>query len=146
MLDGGEDIEFIARRLIILASEDIGNADPRGIQVATSAHYAIKHIGMPEARIILSQATIYLARAPKSNASYSAINEALSFVKESPTLEVPNHLKSRKAGNKDYLYPHSYKNHYTKQSYRNENHVFFESSEIGYEKMQSDYEKKVKND
>lgn len=145
MIDGGEDIEFIARRLIILASEDIGNADPRGLQMATSAHYAIKQIGMPEARIILAQATTYLARAPKSNASYEAINNALSFVVENPTLEVPTHLRNHHPDAKKYIYPHSRANHFVKQDYQEKKKEFFRSSRLGYEKMQDDYMDKIKN-
>ena len=144
MLDGGEDIEFIARRLIILASEDIGNADPRGLQVATSAHYAIKNIGMPEARIILAQATTYLANAPKSNASYKAIDNALAYVRENPTVEVPTHLRNHHPDKKNYIYPHQFENHYTAQEY-GAPEKFFESSNLGYEKMQEDYLRKIKN-
>ena len=144
MLDGGEDIEFIARRLIILASEDIGNADPRGLQVATSAHYAIKNIGMPEARIILAQATTYLANAPKSNASYKAIDNALAYVRENPTVEVPTHLRNHHPDKKNYVYPHQFENHYTAQEYGAPER-FFESSNLGYEKMQEDYLRKIKN-
>ncbi len=144
MLDGGEDIEFIARRLIILASEDIGNADPRGLQVATSAHYAIKNIGMPEARIILAQATTYLANAPKSNASYLSIDNALNYVRSNPTVEVPTHLRNHHPDKKNYKYPHSYPGHYTKQSYQNTGQTFYESSQIAYEKMQQDYLTKIK--
>jgi putative ATPase len=94
MLEGGEDPNFIARRLAILASEDIGNADPRGIQVAAAAWELVERIGMPEARITLSQCAIYLALAPKSNASYVAINEAMSDVKEGRTIPVPIFLQS----------------------------------------------------
>lgn len=145
MLDGGEDIEFIARRLIILASEDIGNADPRGLTVATSAHYGIKHIGMPEARIILAQATTYLANAPKSNASYRAIDEALAYVRENPTVEVPTHLRNHHPDKKNYLYPHSHKNHWVKQNYHPDGAQFYQSSGLGYEKMQDDYQQKSRN-
>ncbi len=103
MLEGGEDPRFIARRLAILASEDIGNADPRGIMVAEAAWSLVERIGLPEARITLSQAAIYLALAPKSNASYMAINEAIADVREGRTLPVPMHIKDgnvRKAGAK----------------------------------------------
>ena len=143
MLDGGEDIEFIARRLIILASEDVGNADPRALQIATSSHYAIKNIGMPEARIILAQATTYLANAPKSNASYLAIDAALAYVQENPTVEVPTHLRNHHPDKKNYKYPHSFENHWTKQKYKNNPENFFESSTLGYEKMQDDYLKRI---
>lgn len=97
MLDAGEDPRFIARRLAILASEDIGNADPRGIMVAQSAWELLERIGMPEGRIILAQATTYLALAPKSNASYAAIDEALADVKEGRTIAVPVHLRDGNA-------------------------------------------------
>jgi len=97
MLDAGEDPRFIARRLAILASEDIGNADPRGIMVAQSAWELLERIGMPEGRIILAQATTYLALAPKSNASYVAIDEALADVKEGRTIPVPVHLRDGNA-------------------------------------------------
>ncbi|MFT6632150.1 MAG: putative ATPase [Bacteriovoracaceae bacterium] len=143
MLDGGEDIEFIARRLIILASEDVGNADPRALQIATSSHYAIKNIGMPEARIILAQATTYLANAPKSNASYLAIDAALAYVQENPTVEVPTHLRNHHPDKKNYKYPHSFENHWTEQKYKNNPEIFFESSALGYEKMQDDYLKRI---
>lgn len=144
MLDGGEDIEFIARRLIILASEDVGNADPRALQIATSAHYGIKNIGMPEARIILAQATTYLANAPKSNASYMAINEALAYVRDNPTVEVPTHLRNHHPDKKNYKYPHSFMNHWVKQDYKSISEKFYESSYLGYERMQEDYLSKVK--
>ncbi len=145
MLDGGEDIEFIARRLIILASEDIGNADPRGLQMATSAHYAIKQIGMPEARIILAQATTYLAQAPKSNASYLSIDNALAFVRDNPTVEVPTHLRNHHPDKKNYKYPHSYPGHFVEQDYQTNPKTFFESSQIAYEKMQQDYLSRLKS-
>ena len=146
MLDGGEDPEFITRRLIILASEDIGNADPRGLQMATSAHYAIKNIGMPEARIILAQATTYLTQAPKSNASYLAIDKALAYVKENPTIEVPTHLRNHHPDKKNYLYPHSYPSHWTAQDYleKQNQEEFFQSTHLGYEKNQAEYLDRLK--
>lgn len=144
MIDGGETPEFIARRLIISASEDIGNADPRALQVATSCHYSIKNIGMPEARIILAQATTYLAQAPKSNSSYLAIDEALSFVKNNPTIEVPTHLRNHHPDKKNYKYPHSFSNHWTEQDYQGFSFNFFTSSNIGYERMQKEYLDKIK--
>jgi len=144
MLEGGESPEFIARRLIISASEDVGNADPRALQMATSAHYGIKNIGMPEARIILAQATTYLANAPKSNASYNAINEALSYVRDNPTVEVPTHLRNHHPDSKKYKYPHSFPNHYTAQDYMDGDTKFYRSSNVAYEKMQEDYLAKIK--
>ncbi|MBM76264.1 MAG: hypothetical protein CMK59_12745 [Proteobacteria bacterium] len=105
MLEGGEDPEFIARRMLIFASEDVGNADLRALPLACSTLQSIKMIGMPEARIILGQCCTYLASAPKSNASYKAINSALSFVKKTGSASVPPHLCDPPKG---YLYPHDY--------------------------------------
>ena len=93
MLAAGEDPRFIARRLVILAAEDVGNADPQGLQMATAALHAVQAIGMPEARIVLSQVTTYLACAPKSNAAYVAINKALADVESGIRLQVPPHLR-----------------------------------------------------
>jgi putative ATPase len=112
MLEGGEDARFIARRMIVLASEDVGNADPRALLVAVAAAQAVEHVGLPEARINLSQAAVYLARAPKSNASYVAIAEATSDVRELGTVRPPKSLRDgsyggRKLGNGEgYVYPH----------------------------------------
>jgi putative ATPase len=118
MLDGGEDPVFIARRLVILASEDIGNADPQALTLAVSTMQAVSAIGMPEARINLAQAVCYLAATPKSNACYLAINEALSYVQESTTMRVPDHLRNfPPKGSKPYLYPHDHPEHLVKQNY-----------------------------
>ncbi|MBY0515994.1 MAG: replication-associated recombination protein A [Bacteriovoracaceae bacterium] len=118
MLDGGEDPEFIARRLMILASEDVGLANSQALQVACNAHYVTKNIGMPEARITLSHATIFMALSPKSNAAYTAVDEALGFVKENPTLQVPDYLSNIGPAKKQYKYPHSFPMHFVAQSYR----------------------------
>ena len=114
MLEGGEDPRFIARRMIVLASEDVGNADPRALQVAVAAAHAVEHVGLPEARLNLSQAAIYLARAPKSNASYVAIKEATADVREHGQLRPPDELRdasyrgAKKLGRgQGYIYPHS---------------------------------------
>ena len=113
MLEGGEDARFIARRMIVLASEDIGNADPRALLVAVAAAQAVEHVGLPEARLNLAQAAIYLARAPKSNASYVAINAATDDVREHGTVKPPKSLRDgsyygRQLGNgKGYVYPHN---------------------------------------
>ena len=113
MLESGEDARFIARRMIVLASEDIGNADPRALLVAVAAAQAVEHVGLPEARLNLSQAAIYLARAPKSNASYNAINRATKDVQERGNIRPPKSLRDgswygRKLGHGEgYLYPHS---------------------------------------
>ena len=118
MIDGGEDPVFIARRLVIFASEDVGNADPTALTLATSALQSISNIGMPEARIILAQATTYLASTYKSNAAYLAIDQALEYVRTLSTIHVPDHLKNHPpAGSQKYLYPHSYENHFVKQNY-----------------------------
>lgn len=117
MLDGGEDPVFIARRLMILASEDIGLASTQALMLATQAHYAIKNLGMPEARISLAHVTLALSLMPKSNSSYLAIDSALEWVKNNQTLEVPAHLKSQGPAKANYLYPHDYPNHYVQQEY-----------------------------
>ena len=117
MLDGGEDPEFIARRLMILASEDVGLANSQALQVTANAHYVVKHIGMPEARITLSHATVFMALSPKSNSAYKAVDAALGFVKENPTIEVPGHLSNVSPEKKNYKYPHSYPGNWTEQRY-----------------------------
>jgi putative ATPase len=112
MLEGGEDARFVARRMIVLASEDIGNADPRALLVAIAAAQAVEHVGLPEARLNLAQAAVYLARAPKSNASYVAINEATADVREHGNVRPPKSLRDasyygRRLGHGDgYVYPH----------------------------------------
>ena len=121
MIDGGEDPVFIARRLVIFVSEDVGNADPTALGLALNALQAVSQIGMPEARIILSQATTYLASTFKSNASYMAINEALEYVKQTETIDTPDHLKNYPPpGSAPYLYPHNYPHHWVKQDYTSE--------------------------
>jgi putative ATPase len=124
MLEAGEDPLFIARRLVILAAEDIGNADPHGLLVAVSAAQAVQMIGLPEGRIPLAQATLYLATAPKSNAAYVAIDKALAELKRIPGAKVPAHLRGTGySGAKDlghgkgYLYPHAYPGHFVVQNY-----------------------------
>ncbi|MBF0297658.1 MAG: replication-associated recombination protein A [Oligoflexia bacterium] len=114
MLDGGEDPLFIARRMIIFASEDIGNADPMALILATSTLEAVKNIGMPEARINLAQAVTYLASTFKSNANYVGINEAMKFVEEHSTIEVPNNIKTHP---QNYKYPHNFPQHFVKENY-----------------------------
>lgn len=135
MIDGGEDPVFIARRLVIFASEDIGNADPRALMIATSALTGVQNIGMPEARIILAQATTYLASTVKSNASYLSIDKALSYVRERATIEVPTHLRNTHPDKKNYKYPHSFDGHFVKQKYSNVEEKFYCPTEIGQEKF-----------
>ena len=139
MLYAGEDPRFIARRLIILAVEDIGNADPRGLLLAVAAKEAVEFVGMPEARIILSQAVTYLSSAPKSNASYLAIEKALSDVKEGKVLPVPKPLRgasyagAKRLGHTGYKYAHDYKGHFVDQEYMPSSAVYYEPTGQGYE-------------
>lgn len=145
MLYAGEDIKFIARRIMICASEDVGNADPQALNVAVSAALAAERIGLPEAQIILSQAASYVACAPKSNAAYVAIQNAMENVKTTRTMPVPVHLQDRhykgaaKLGHGEgYKYAHDYPKHYVKQQYLPdgmEGTVFYELSDNGYEKQ-----------
>ena len=140
MLVAGEDPRFIARRLVILASEDIGNADPRGISVAVAAMHAVEFIGMPEARITLAQATTYLATAPKSNAAYLAVDAAMEDIRNGKVLEVPEKFKNipiQAVGKEDsgeaYIYPHNYEGHYVEQSYMPEHREYYTPTREGYE-------------
>jgi putative ATPase len=143
MLYAGEDPRFVARRLMILASEDIGNADPRGLTVATSALQAVEVVGMPEARIILAQATTYLATAPKSNASYLAIEKASADIEHGRVLQVPERLKNVKLkaagrartpeGDEQYRYPHDYAGHVVEQEYIPTQNRYYQPSDQGYE-------------
>ena len=156
MLYAGEDIKFIARRIMICASEDVGNADPNALQVAVAAAQAVERIGMPEARIILSQAALYVATAPKSNACYMAIDKALDVVKNSNTAPVPVHLKdahykgSAKLGHGvGYLYAHDYPNHYVRQQYLPDAYVnekFYEPGDMGYERDIKKHLDKIKSE
>lgn len=143
MIDGGEDPIFIARRLMILASEDIGNANPQALTLASSTHYTVSKIGMPEGRIPLAQCTIYLASSPKSNLAYKAINKALAFVKERPSAEVPGHLKTHSPEKKNYQYPHDYPNHYIQQKYRFDHENFIDWDQQGLEERLEGYLKKL---
>ena len=139
MLAAGEDPRFIARRLVISASEDIGNADPRGISVAVAAMQAVEFVGMPEARITLAQATTYLATAPKSNASYVALDAATADLQAGRVLEVPEHLKNvhiqavGKEEAPEYVYPHNYAGNYAVQDYLPTSNVYYRPTRNGYE-------------
>ena len=155
MLAGGEDVKFIARRLIILASEDIGLANPNALLIANTCFDAVNKIGMPEARIILSEATIYLATSPKSNSAYMAIKKAEAIVKETGDLPVPLHLRNaptklmKNIGyGKDYKYSHSYDNNYIEQDYLPEkikSEIFYDSGnnpkEVSIKKFLEDIKK-----
>jgi len=144
MLDGGEDPKFIARRMIILASEDIGNADPYALTLATSCFTAVDYVGMPEARIMLAQTATYLASAPKSNASYLAIEEALQDVKNLPNLPVPLHLRNAPTRlmenfgyGENYKYAHDFPGHFVEQQYLPDNlkdKIYYKPTDIGKEK------------
>jgi len=140
LIEGGESADFIARRLVILASEDVGNANPQALTLCTSALTSVAKIGYPEARIILSQAVIYLCASPKSNAAYMAINEALNAVKNGVMLAIPKHLQNNGSG---YLYPHDYGG-YVKQKYLEKPMKFVELKEIGYEKKMKDWYESIK--
>ena len=144
MLYAGEDIKFIARRIMIHAAEDVGMADPQALNVAVSAAQAVERIGMPEARIILAEAAIYVASAPKSNSVISAIDQAMEAVRSEKTRPVPVHLKdthykgAEKLGHgAGYLYPHDFPGHYVKQQYLPdgmEGRTFYHPSDEGFEK------------
>lgn len=140
MLDGGEDPEFIARRLMILASEDVGLANSQALQVTSNAHYVCKQIGMPEARITLSHATVFMALCPKSNSVYKAIDAALNHVKENPTIEVPGHLSNVSPEKKNYKYPHSYPGNWVDQRYlpKDVSERFYKPLMNGSEKILND--------
>ncbi|MBQ3602078.1 MAG: replication-associated recombination protein A [Lachnospiraceae bacterium] len=155
MLYAGEDIRFIARRIVIAASEDVSNADANALVVATAAAQAVERIGMPEARIILAQAAAYVACAPKSNSAIMAIDKALNMVKEQQMTNIPNHLRdahykgSSKLGHgKGYQYAHDYPNHYVNQQYLPDELVgeeIYVLSDNGEEKEWKDYWGKIKN-
>jgi len=140
MLYAGEDIMFIARRIVIFASEDIGNADPKALEIAVAAMKAVEMIGMPEARIILAQAVTYCASAPKSNASYIAIDEAMNDIKENRIQAVPLHLKdshykgAEKLGHgKDYKYPHDFNGAFVEQDYMPLKKIYYRPKDSGFE-------------
>jgi putative ATPase len=140
MLQAGEDPRFIARRIVILASEDIGNADPQALVVASAAQQVVERIGMPEAQLTLGQAAIYMATAPKSNASALAIWGAMSDVKEGRTIPVPKHLKdthykgSKRLGHGEgYQYPHDHEGGVVEQDYLGVDKVYYEPTDRGYE-------------
>jgi putative ATPase len=142
MLYAGEDPRFVARRLVILASEDIGNADPRGLTVAVATLNAVDFVGMPEARIALAQATTYLATAPKSNAAYKGLEAAMADVKEGRVLPVPRHLRStgskqaaKAFGHKGYQYAHDFDGHFVDQEYVPTDKIYYDPTSSGYEEI-----------
>ena len=146
MIEGGEKLEFIARRLIIFASEDIGNADPRALDLAVSGFNAAHIVGYPEAAINLAHVTTYLASAPKSNASYIALNKAKDIIKNNEMPVVPLHLRNaptdlmkNEGYSKNYKYPHDYKNNFV-----SDNYFPFEKTNVFYKPTNNGHEKYIK--
>ncbi|MFH0709797.1 MAG: replication-associated recombination protein A [Pseudomonadota bacterium] len=139
LIEGGEPPEFIARRLVILSSEDVGNANPQALTLCTSAMMSVKQIGYPESRIILAQAVIYLCASPKSNTAYNAINSALEAVKNGVILEIPDAIRPRGA---NYLYPHDFGG-WVEQKYLSKPLKFVEFKNSGYEAKMGEWMKKV---
>ncbi|MDE6713880.1 MAG: replication-associated recombination protein A, partial [Lachnospiraceae bacterium] len=156
MLYAGESVTFIARRIMICAAEDVGNADPQALVVATAAAQAVERVGMPESQIILSQAVSYVACAPKSNAAVCAIGDAMKCVEETGDLPIPPHLKdahyksAAKLGSGiGYLYAHDYKNNYVKQQYlpyELSGKEFYTPSQNGYEKKIKEHMMRIKRE
>ena len=141
LIKAGESADFIARRLVILASEDVGNANPQALTLCTSAMSSVAKIGYPEARIILAQAVVYLCASPKSNSAYNAINSALKAVEDGVLLEIPKNIQQN---NKGYLYPHDFGG-YVKQQYLTKNLKFVELKDIGYEKKMKEWMEIIKS-
>ena len=154
MLYAGEDVKFIARRIMIAASEDIGNADPMAMVVAAACAQEVERVGMPESQIILAQAVTYMATAPKSNAAVEAISKAMQVVRDTKTPPVPTHLQDAHYGSAHklghgvgYIYPHNYPNNYVKQQYLPDgltDQVFYEPSDNGYEAKIKEHFRKIK--
>lgn len=142
LIAGGENPDFIARRLAILASEDIGNANPNALNIASSTLHIVSKIGYPEARIPLAQCVIYLASSPKSNTSYTAINQALDYVTKNPDLPIPQNILPK---SKSYLYPHDFGG-FVAQSYLTKPLEFVPQSQQGFEKTLHEWLKKIKRE
>ncbi|MEA3290323.1 MAG: replication-associated recombination protein A [Campylobacterota bacterium] len=141
LIDGSESVDYITRRLVIFASEDIGNANPNALNLAVSTMTAANKIGYPEARIILGQCVVYLASCPKSNSSYNAINQTLQYIKHNQPLDIPVNIQDNAVG---YKYPHDYGG-YVEQEYLSKNLKFYESKKIAYEKTLDEWLSKIKN-
>lgn len=141
LIEGGESVEFITRRLVIFASEDIGNANPNALNLAVSTMLATSKIGYPESRILLGQCVVYLASCPKSNASYQAINQVLDSIQNGKILEIPEHLKDSAL---NYKYPHDFGG-YVEQEYLKENIGYYKSHGIGFEKTLNEWLEKIKH-
>lgn len=155
MIEAGEDPKFIARRIMIAASEDVSNADPMALVIATNASLAVERIGMPEGRIILAQAALYVAMAPKSNSACVGISEAIDYIMKHPSNDVPAHLcdahyksASKLGHGVGYDYPHDHENHWCPQQYLPDSVPpdiqFYHNSHIGYEQIQADYQNKIR--
>ena len=142
LINGGESVDFITRRFVIFASEDIGNANPNALNLASSTMQVCNKIGYPESRIILAQCAIYLASSPKSNSAYKAINKALEQIKNGKIIDIPKHLDSQHIG---YLYPHDFGG-YVEQEYLKEDLKLYNSLDIGFEKTLSEWIRKIKNE
>jgi putative ATPase len=141
LIDGGESVDYITRRLVIFASEDIGNANPQAINMATSIMLSANKIGYPEARILLGQCAVYLASSPKSNSSYKAINSALAYIKEGNILDIPENIQDNAIG---YKYPHDFGG-FVEQEYLAKKIEFYNSNSIGFEKTLNEWLKKIKS-
>jgi putative ATPase len=141
LIVGGEPPEFIARRMVIFASEDIGNANPNALGIAVDTMTAVSRIGYPEARIILSQCCVYLSSSPKSNAAYTAVNRAVKAVEKGELQPVPRHLRS--PDHPGYLYPHDFGG-WVEQPYLQKPLKFYESRGIGYEKRLDEWIEKIR--
>lgn len=155
MIEAGEDPKFIARRIMIAAAEDVSNADPMALVVATSASLTVERIGMPEGRIALAQAALYIAAAPKSNSAITAIDSAMQYIRQHPSNDVPKHLRdahyksAAKLGHGvDYVYPHDYKNDWCPQQYLPDDvkEFFYVNSHNGYEAVQADHLNRIRNE
>jgi putative ATPase len=154
MIESGEDPLFLLRRMMIFASEDVGNADPRALQMAVAAFNAFNAVGYPEGKIILSHITTYLASAPKSNASYLALKNAQAFFKENPELKIPQQLINSSSlapeeEKGDYKYPHDFPSHWVKQRYfpgDSDKQIFYKMSDVGFEAKLKSYWQAVKKD
>jgi putative ATPase len=138
MLYAGEDIRFIARRIVIAASEDVGMADPNALVIAIAAQQAVEFVGLPEAQIPLAHATVYIATAPKSNRAWAGLNKALEDVKHGRTLAVPKYLRGTGSkllgGGAGYKYAHDYEEGYVPQAYLPEGRIYYEPTENGFER------------
>ncbi|MBI3873530.1 MAG: replication-associated recombination protein A [Arcobacter sp.] len=141
LIDGGENIDFITRRLVISASEDVGNANPNALNLAVSTQMSANKIGFPEARIILAQCVVYLASSPKSNSSYLAINKALQEIQNGKILSIPTNIKDSALG---YIYPHDFGG-WCPQKYLEIPQKYYESTHIGFEKTLCEWSDKIKS-